>query len=84
MLSKLLISIGNSHSVMTLQAVGGGLLQNCLALAHPCVTVAMKCVHPVDLTPDYLLGKKPESRSVCFNLKTVNFLWIDDTFHRIT
>lgn len=69
---------------MTLQAVGGGLLQNCLALAHPYVTVAMKFVGPVDLTLDYLLGKKTESRSVCFNLKTVNFLWIDDTFRSST
>jgi len=74
MLSKLLISIGNSHSVITLQAVGGGLLQNYIALAHPYVTVAMKFVGPVDLMPDYLLDKKAESRKFCFNLKTVNFL----------
>lgn len=37
---------------MTLQAVGGGLLQNCCALAHPSVTVAIKFVGPVGLTPD--------------------------------
>lgn len=57
MLRKLLILIGNSHSVMTLQTVGSGLLQNYLALAHPYVTVAMKFVGLVDLVLDYLLSK---------------------------
>lgn len=42
MLSKLLILIGNSHSVMSLQAVDDGLLQNYVALAHPYMTVAMQ------------------------------------------
>lgn len=64
---------------MSFQAVGGRLLQNYIALAYPYVTVAMK-FGPVNLVPDYSLGKKVESKSFCFDLKTVNFLWIDILF----
>lgn len=51
---------------MTSLAIGGVLLQNYFALAHPYVIAPMKFAGLVVLTADYLLGRKAENRSFCF------------------